>query len=128
MCGEVVPNGTKHCDVHKDVHKRQPWKSARTASSAATHARGWSKLRASILERDGYRCQMRGPRCTGIATTVDHIREVADGGSDDPSNLQAACEPCHRSKTGKHGRARQLPPQLPRGFDPLYAEKRGDQP
>lgn len=61
---------------------------------------GWPKLRAAILERDGYRCQIRRPRCVGLAATVDHIVPAWRGGSDHPSNLQAACGPCHNSKTG----------------------------
>lgn len=38
---------------------------------------------------------MRGPRCTVIATTVDHIIPKRLGGTDHPSNLRAACAPCN---------------------------------
>jgi 5-methylcytosine-specific restriction endonuclease McrA len=57
----------------------------------------WRKVRPVILSRDAYRCQIRGPKCTGRATQVDHIVPKSRGGSDDPSNLQAACQPCNGS-------------------------------
>lgn len=56
----------------------------------------WQRLRLKILERDGYRCQVRGPKCTAKATQADHIIPVADGGSMwDPENLRAACQWCN---------------------------------
>ncbi|WP_405490459.1 HNH endonuclease [Nocardia sp. NBC_00511] len=58
------------------------------------------KQRARILERDGYHCQLRYPnRCIGRATEMDHRINVAAGGSDDDTNMQAACHPCHAKKT-----------------------------
>jgi 5-methylcytosine-specific restriction endonuclease McrA len=66
---------------------------------------GWPKLRRAILERDGGRCQIGSRRCVGVASTVDHIKPAWQGGSDHPSNLQAACGPCHRSKTASDARS-----------------------
>lgn len=56
-------------------------------------------MRHPILERDGYACQIRGPRCTGTATTVDHIVPLIQGGARlDPANLRAACLRCNSGK------------------------------
>ncbi|HBT3581894.1 TPA: HNH endonuclease [Klebsiella pneumoniae] len=33
------------------------------------------------------------------AETVDHITAKANGGTDDLSNLESLCNPCHRAKT-----------------------------
>ncbi|MDU2065112.1 MAG: HNH endonuclease signature motif containing protein [Sporomusaceae bacterium] len=62
------------------------------------------ELRASILDRDGYTCQM----CGAVAgephpydptrSTRLHIGHVIDksmGGTDDPSNLRAICSVCN---------------------------------
>lgn len=48
-----------------------------------------------VLQRDGYRCQIRGPRCTGYATEVDHVIPRADGGDDVPTNMRGACKRCN---------------------------------
>lgn len=75
------------------------------------HERGygtaWDKLRARILERDGYQCQecKRQGRLTA-AREVDHIEPREDGGGDDPANLQSLCKPCHATKTSRERRAR----------------------
>lgn len=56
----------------------------------------WRRVRLQVLDRDGRRCQIRGPRCRGAATEVDHIVPAADGGPlFDPANLRAACDWCN---------------------------------
>jgi len=75
-----------------------PW------SKQSRHARGygtaWDKLRKLILTRDNHLCQacLRNGRPTP-ATHVDHITPKAKGGTDEHTNLQALCEPCHTAKT-----------------------------
>jgi hypothetical protein len=58
----------------------------------------WDKLRLVILQRDLYRCRLCLPRVTA-AHAVDHIVPKHLGGTDEPSNLQAICKPCHDAKT-----------------------------
>lgn len=55
----------------------------------------WRRLRDLVLNREPIcRACRRRP-----ATTVDHIIPKADGGTDDESNLQPLCNPCHDAKT-----------------------------
>lgn len=61
--------------------------------------------RKAVLDRDGWQCRIRGPRCTHWASEVDHIIELANGGSDHPGNIQAACTPCHKAKTQQAAQA-----------------------
>lgn len=84
--------------------------------TAAGSTNAWRKLRQLVLERDGYRCQVLldddgmptdggGRPCGEQLTihdptlpthaTVDHIRDRADGGDDDPANLRAASRRCN---------------------------------
>jgi 5-methylcytosine-specific restriction endonuclease McrA len=56
--------------------------------------------RQRILARDGYRCQLRLPGCTGRATHVDHIVPRGVGGTDDDSNRRAACAACNLRRGG----------------------------
>lgn len=56
----------------------------------------WQRFRLEILERDGYQCQIRGPKCKRKANEVDHIVPLADGGPMfDPGNCRAACNWCN---------------------------------
>lgn len=63
----------------------------------------WPYIRACILRRDRWKCQIPkedGTLCLRPARDVDHIVELADGGSfHEWSNLRAACEDCHVKKT-----------------------------
>jgi 5-methylcytosine-specific restriction protein A len=67
--------------------------------------RPWRRLRERILQRDSYVCQAcaREGR-TQIAHEVDHVVNIAAGGTDDPSNLEAICTDCHRKKTQQEAR------------------------
>ena len=87
-------------------------------SKLSRHERGygtaWDRLRDTILKRDGYLCQMcKVAKRVTSANHVDHIKPKADGGTDDPDNLQALCKACHADKTagegaiGRGGKARQ---------------------
>ena len=51
----------------------------------------WVRVRLEILERDGYRCYVRG--CPERATTVDHIVPVNEAPHLRlvPENLRASC-------------------------------------
>ncbi|WP_153347318.1 HNH endonuclease signature motif containing protein [Nocardia aurantia] len=44
-------------------------------------------------------CQLRHPSCRQTTTELDHIRNVAAGGTDGDSNMQAVCSKCHAVKT-----------------------------
>lgn len=59
------------------------------------------RLRFAILERDGFRCRYCGASAPDAQLVIDHIRPVADGGSDDPDNLCAACFECNAGKSGR---------------------------
>ena len=57
------------------------------------------RFRRIVLRRANFRCEIRGANCVGAATVADHVVPWARGGSNDPSNGQAACDPCHDEKT-----------------------------
>jgi 5-methylcytosine-specific restriction endonuclease McrA len=95
------------CTVYGAVSDERRCPEHRTPKAPARRPRldaGWRKLRVTILERDGHACQFRDGDgiCVRPATTVDHIVPVSHGGTDDPSNLRAACVP---HNLGHHNRA-----------------------
>jgi 5-methylcytosine-specific restriction protein A len=74
------------------------------STSTPYNTRAWKRVRLAILARDGYRCQIQGPRCKGTATEVDHILELHAGGAPlHPSNLRAACKSCNSSRGAAYG-------------------------
>jgi 5-methylcytosine-specific restriction endonuclease McrA len=55
----------------------------------------YRKARPIVLAAAAWRCQIRGPRCTQVASTVDHVIPIAYGGTNDLGNLRAACVACN---------------------------------
>ena len=73
-------------------------------SKLSRHERGygaaWDKLRKVILARDMHLCQpCKAKGRVTAAQAVDHIKAKASGGTDDPANLRAICNECHRTKS-----------------------------
>ena len=60
-----------------------------------------NKLRFEILERDHFTCQFCGKQAPETQLEVDHLQSKAEGGSDKPDNLVAACRDCNRGKGGR---------------------------
>lgn len=76
-------------------HQRPAWHTP-SAHTRLTDPTAWRQARARALDRDHHRCV----RCGRPATEVDHIWEIADGGSlYDLANLQSLCHDCHHAKT-----------------------------
>lgn len=75
------------------------------------HTSEWKRVRLIVLERDGYICQIRGPRCTRRATAVDHIIPLVMGGDAfDTMNLRASCLRCNCGRrVGVQRRRRRRP-------------------
>jgi 5-methylcytosine-specific restriction endonuclease McrA len=56
----------------------------------------WKQLRVVVLNRARGMCEIRGPRCSGAATTVDHIVPRSEHGDMwSLDNLRAACARCN---------------------------------
>lgn len=86
------------------THAPKPWAGAngtQRRQQRGITGTGWAEQARNerILRRDGHACQIRGPRCTGRATEVDHRIPLAAGGPDTAANKQAACANCHADKT-----------------------------
>ncbi|WP_431688952.1 HNH endonuclease [Hahella sp. NBU794] len=101
------PNTTRHksryCVSHADKREATRWgvwQQQKGSDTQRGYGWQWRKLRARILRRDNYLCQV----ClklgrTSAATEVDHILPKAEGGDSRGSNLQGICKACHRMKT-----------------------------
>lgn len=87
-----------------------PWESSRRRKDPP----GWNKIRLAVIERAMGQCeQMQAPhdlpqssiRCMYPGTDVDHIINVARGGTNDLANLQLLCPWHHKQKTQAEARA-----------------------
>jgi 5-methylcytosine-specific restriction endonuclease McrA len=58
------------------------------------------KARFKVLERDGFKCRYCGRGAPEVRLDVDHVVPFREGGTDDPSNLLAACVDCNSGKSG----------------------------
>lgn len=58
--------------------------------------RAWRVLRARVLREEPI-CRIRGPKCTHLSTTVDHVqpRSLRPDLTMVRSNLRGACAPCN---------------------------------
>jgi transposase len=59
------------------------------------------RARYLILQRDNFRCCAcgRSPKEHGVVLHVDHVIAVANGGGNDPANLQTLCADCNQGKS-----------------------------
>lgn len=107
-CRHLSRDGTGYCEEHQKL--ASGWNRQNRGSA---HSRGygaqWRKIRARVLDRDKHLCQpCRNLGRLTTASAVDHIINRANGGGDDPMNLQAICTECHKAKTQAESRGEQL--------------------
>jgi 5-methylcytosine-specific restriction protein A len=75
---------------------------------------GWSATRKAVIDRADGQCQhipegeTQTQRCYLQGTDVDHIVNVAQGGSEELDNLQLLCTWHHKQKTAKEAAANRV--------------------
>ena len=62
------------------------------------NGRAWMRLRAAILEEVGHQCEVCGSDGDGAPLNIDHIKGLAQGGTNDRANLRCVCFRCHVRK------------------------------
>lgn len=106
--GCKVLTTTSRCPAHVALHTGTFADPARGTAKERGYDSHWRKIRAFVLERDQYRCQVA--KALGLlepANEVDHIINKAEWllihgslkGVDHPSNLQAIGHERHKAKT-----------------------------
>jgi hypothetical protein len=92
-CGKTAVVGRSGEDFRCESHQRKAWAGASDRRRRVPPLTPEEK--AFIRERDWHACRT----CGEPANEVDHIVEVADGGTNVPSNLQLLCAEHHAEKT-----------------------------
>jgi len=87
-----------------DTDKGRAYSERNWVRDALRHATSWGAVigevpadtRAILLARFGETCL--GDGCTNVATDVDHVIALANGGVHDISNFQTLCGSCNKAK------------------------------
>ena len=96
---------TRHANGYCDDHQALAKVWSKKPKQSGRGGRPWRRLRDQILERDGYLCQCEACQFRPlplVAHEVDHIDNTRgpDGKlNDDPGNLRAVNEDCHKRIT-----------------------------
>jgi len=89
-----VRDGTSRCSKHQ----REAWAKKPTATKRIT-GRRLQVMRTDLFRREPLCVQCKAQGLVVLATQRDHIRPLAEGGSDSEDNTQGLCEPCHEAKS-----------------------------
>jgi 5-methylcytosine-specific restriction protein A len=106
-----VRDGSARCDAHKV----KAWSKYADAPQRVTGHK-LRRLRDELFSREPLcrPCSSNGH--TTLATIRDHIVPLAEGGTDDPANIQPICETCHEIKSkAERLRGRGLVAPAPKG-------------
>jgi 5-methylcytosine-specific restriction protein A len=85
------------------VHQGQPRWKFRPPPKRTLVGRPLQRMRGKVFLKQ-LCCQQCGNRDLERYHQLDHIIPYEDGGTDDESNLQRLCIPCHRAKTADEAR------------------------
>ena len=106
-CSDLSPEAIADEKRRREILKRRPpWKDRerywewhdQLYLGGSWTSEAWGKRSREAKERDAWRCV----RCGATECLhTDHIIPLSSGGSNELSNLQTLCEPCHEEKTGR---------------------------
>lgn len=103
-CGILVRDGSGRCAKHQRVD----WAKKPDAPKRIT-GRALQKARIDLFSRAPLCAECRRKGRVTLATERDHIKPLAEGGTDTDDNVQGLCGPCHDAKSAAErlrGRAR----------------------
>ena len=95
-CPELTDK--QYCPIHQRITRKQRRKEQNLDYYSS---KKWRRFRKIFLEEYPI-CAT--PGCNKPSAEVDHIIPRRRGGTEDESNMQALCGPCHSRKTAKEGR------------------------
>lgn len=100
----TCPNTTdkKYCDKHKSL--KSEYVVARGTTTQQGYGTIWQKIRKIYLSANPLCVKCEKDNKIVPATEVDHIMPLKRGGTNEETNLQGLCKPCHSRKTRLQGR------------------------
>jgi 5-methylcytosine-specific restriction protein A len=99
-CPELVSDGA-YCGTHKSEGRGYDLRRGSAASRG--YGSNWRRLRGLVLSRVPLCSDIWGVHAeigeVVVATEVDHITPLSEGGTNRMDNLQPLCKSCHSKKT-----------------------------
>ena len=94
-CPKLVDSESGYCEEHEKQMSRHYDKFVRSPEHNKRYGYQWRKLRTRFLNSHPLceRCLLAGRYIAAI--DVHHIKPLADGGTNDWTNLIALCKSCH---------------------------------
>ena len=93
-CPRITDSASGYCEEHEKQQARHYDKFFRRDHNKR-YGYQWRKLRARFLSANPLCEQCKAQGRYTIATEVHHIKPLADGGTNDLSNLMPLCKSCH---------------------------------
>lgn len=93
QCGVLVRDGTSRCPAHP----KPAW--VQKAKYKRVSGRKLQQQRHDLFSREPFCRTCRGNGHLILATIRDHIKPLAEGGTDTDDNVQPLCQPCSDAKT-----------------------------
>lgn len=69
---------------------------------AAKRADVSKKLSFEVFKRDGSRCEYCGAAAPDVLLVLDHVKPIAEGGTNDILNPVTSCDPCNNGIRIRH--------------------------
>ena len=99
-CPNLVEAGRRYCPEHEKEEQKRI-NANRDPSKAKQYDERWRRLRKLVIHREPLCRQCKKEGRLTLATEVDHIIPLAQGGTNELDNLQPLCHSCHSRKTAK---------------------------
>lgn len=96
-CRTLTDGRSSRCPVH--TQERRAWKGTASETGRRLTGRALQAARAALFAERPLCAECERNGRVRAATKRDHIVPVAEGGTEDPSNIQGLCEDCHDVKS-----------------------------
>jgi len=94
-CPNLTDSRSGYCEEHRSLMQRHYEHFARGYNQHERYGSSWKRIRDRYITAHPLCEECLGLRRAPVATLVHHVKPLADGGTNDESNLRSLCASCH---------------------------------
>ena len=94
-CPNLTDSKSGYCEEHRSLMQRHYEHFSRGYNQHERYGNGWRKVRDRYIAMHPLCEECLGLGRATMATLVHHVKPIADGGTNDESNLRSLCASCH---------------------------------